>query len=42
MFVLGEPFQPTLIFADEAGASPNRAPFRDSPLRQALGLISKY
>jgi len=28
MFVLGKPFQPSLVFAVKAGAYPSEAPFR--------------
>ncbi len=40
MFVLGRPFQLSIMFANKAGVYPSVTPFRCSTLGKALGLAT--
>jgi hypothetical protein len=42
LFVLGKPFQPSLMFVDKSGAYPSEAPFRCCTLEKAPVLIQKH
>ncbi len=42
MFVLGIPFQASLMFVSKAEANPSEAPFRCSALGWPSGLIHKH
>ncbi len=42
VFLLGQPFQPSLMFVSKARAYPSGAPFRWSILVQSRGLSHKH